>query len=238
MTAHSAQVYVTKLAAARRLLRTAIRLHFDGEDALAVHVVAAAAYGVLRDLWTAKGGSEAARVSEIFVLGLLSLAKLKTRGELPSEFSADDHLMETLDRLIERFQLQPDSDLSSLEHAVSMDQSSTKAFWNESNRVSNFLKHADSRFAARDEQVALALDQVDNVTLLLRATDSYESLAPDDLGFEGAILQIWFLASHGRGEAYVGHPFREQIEHMERIPEGERREFCAFQLRRPRPDGL
>lgn len=44
----TASLHVDKLSAAKRQLQAAIRMHFLPEDALAVHTVAAAAYGVLR----------------------------------------------------------------------------------------------------------------------------------------------------------------------------------------------
>ena len=51
---------MTKLAAAQRQLCAAIRMFFDGEDELAVHTVASAAYGILRDLKAERGRDEAA----------------------------------------------------------------------------------------------------------------------------------------------------------------------------------
>ena len=46
---------VTKLDAARRHLDVAVRLFFESRDALAVHTVAAAAQGILRDIAKATG---------------------------------------------------------------------------------------------------------------------------------------------------------------------------------------
>jgi hypothetical protein len=50
MLAGSGRIYLNKLAAAQRQLCAAIRLFFAGEDELAVHTVASAAYRVLSDL--------------------------------------------------------------------------------------------------------------------------------------------------------------------------------------------
>jgi hypothetical protein len=46
----SAEVFVTKVAAAQRLLDAAIRMTFSDEDDLAIHSITAAAYRIIRDL--------------------------------------------------------------------------------------------------------------------------------------------------------------------------------------------
>ena len=60
MGRRSGKIYVTKLAAAQRQLCAAIRMFFAGEDELAVHTVASAAYRVLSDLKAERGRDEAA----------------------------------------------------------------------------------------------------------------------------------------------------------------------------------
>ena len=97
------------------------------------------------------------------------------------------------------------------------------------------MKHADNKFAERDEQVAVAMDNVDNLTLLLRATSSYESLAPDDLGFEGVVFQIYVLSTFERSKQNAAFPFAKQVEEMSQMPPEERIAFSSYQLRRPRP---
>jgi len=47
---------LTKIAAARRQLVTAIRLFFGEEDAICIHTLSAAAHGILTDLSRKKGG--------------------------------------------------------------------------------------------------------------------------------------------------------------------------------------
>jgi hypothetical protein len=137
MNTGSARVFVTKLSAARRLLRSAIRLFFDKEDDLAIHAIAAAAYGILKDLWAARGGNEAARATETYMLGLMSLAQQKTQGNLAPEVLADQHFLHMLDQLIDAFQISPDSDLSKFDLSVALDKNSTRHFWDDNNRVSN-----------------------------------------------------------------------------------------------------
>jgi hypothetical protein len=55
-----AQIYLRKEAAAQRQLDAAIRMTLEGEDELAIHTVAAAAYGILRDLKKHHGRRELA----------------------------------------------------------------------------------------------------------------------------------------------------------------------------------
>jgi hypothetical protein len=58
----AASLHVTKLAAAKRQLQAAIRLFFLEEDELAIHTVASASYGLLKDLKRDRGVSEVADV--------------------------------------------------------------------------------------------------------------------------------------------------------------------------------
>jgi hypothetical protein len=55
-----ASLHITKLAAAKRQLQAAIRMYFMPEDELAVHTVAAAVYGLLKDIKRERGMNEAA----------------------------------------------------------------------------------------------------------------------------------------------------------------------------------
>ena len=53
-----AEIHVTKLAAAKRQLCVAVRIYFAGEDELAVHTVASAAYRLISDLKSQRGRGE------------------------------------------------------------------------------------------------------------------------------------------------------------------------------------
>ena len=50
-----ATIFINKLEAARRQLDTAIRMTFANEDALAIHTLAAAAHGIVRDILRKRG---------------------------------------------------------------------------------------------------------------------------------------------------------------------------------------
>lgn len=232
MTIRSAEILVTKLGAARRLLRSAVRLYFHAEDELAVHTVASAAYGILKDLKKQRGQNEAEFATQTLFLGLAALAKKKMAGRLPRDVLNDKDLLGILDRLITHCGIDATTNISKLDVAVSMGPRATAQFWDSNNRASNFLKHAD-----RDATGALPLKDVNNLGLLIGAMSSYESIAPDDLGFEGVVLQIYFLSKH-KTDIDSDHPFAPSVAKLRTMDEDERLAFSAFQLDRPRPDGV
>ncbi len=232
MTLRSAEILVTKLGAARRLLRAAIRLYFHQEDELAVHTVASAGYGILKDLKRRRGQNEAEFATQTLLLGLAGLAKERASGRLPPTVRSDKYVMDFLDKLVEKFGITAETNISSLDLAVSMDLRATAQFWDSHNRASNFLKHAD-----RDAAGALPLKDVNNFSLLMNAMFSYESIAPDDLGFESVVLQMHFLAQRETDLA-SDHPFAPSVAKLRTMEEDERLAFGAFQLDRPRPEGI
>ncbi|MGB7543810.1 MAG: hypothetical protein WBM28_17555, partial [Burkholderiales bacterium] len=87
----TARLHVTKLAAAERQLRAAIRLYFAGEDELALHTVASAVYRLLADLKTERGMDEAANV---YLTSIFYVVRDYRRGTLPNEITSDPEFME------------------------------------------------------------------------------------------------------------------------------------------------
>ena len=71
----------------------------------------------------------------------------------------------------------------------------------------------------------------------MRAMLSYESIAPNDLGFEGVVLQMYFLAEQGT-EIEATHPLAGALANLHNLNADEIIEFSAFQLDRPRPEGI
>ena len=232
MSSQSAEILVTKFAAARRLLRAAIRMHFHSEDELAVHTVAAAAYGILKDLKKQRGLNEAQFATETTALGILALAKKRASGQLPPDMHSDAYFLSFLDHLVERLGITPVTNISEIACSVVLDEASTAHFWRANNRASNFLKHAD-----QDSEAALSLREVKNLELLMRAVLSYESVAPDDLGFVGVVLQIYSLAELDE-ELDSLHPLSRPVARLRAMSATERVAFSAFQLDRPPPDGM
>ena len=168
-----AAIFINKLAGAERQLNAAIRMMFIGEDELAIHTIAAAAYRVLRDILGKRGVDD----YEASVLGgVAALARQFADGQLPIEKydrwtreylaevaeyakghhgEADLYSFDQLQRFLVDFpyELTPEQKLDYL-RSIS--------------KVSNFLKHAD-----RDADSIIPLRDVDNETLLWQASKAY-----------------------------------------------------------------
>lgn len=230
MSEAGAEIYITKLVAAKRQLRAAIRLFFCREDELAVHTVAAAAYNLLRELKATRGADETEdRLKTLFV-GLVSLARALQAGKLPEWASKDAYLLEVLKSISEKIPPTEKLDISSV--SVTIGESTRKSFWKDNNRVANFLKHAN-----KDADLAISARGIDNLPLLVAAANSYESVAPDDLGFEGLVLTLYFLSSLDT-EIDDTYPFLEHVRKLREMPSDERIAFCDYLLRRPRPSHI
>jgi hypothetical protein len=212
----TASLHVTKLAAAKRQLQAAIRLFFFEEDELAIHTIASAAYGLLKDLKRDRGQSEAA---DSYRTTFFYLVRDFRRGTLPSHFTSDPSIMAEVERIAD--QLSPitaDSKLSDVQ--VTLPPDMEKQYWNESNRAANFLKHAD-----RDTYGTFPLDKIDNNLLLLKCCSAYRDIAPDDLGNEGLAFQA-FTAANNPSHQGTGSTFEYLVESMRRMPDEHRLELC------------
>ena len=209
-------LYVTKLAAAKRQLQAAIRMYFLEEDELAIHTVASAAYGLLKDLKCDRGQSEAA---DSYRTMIFYLVRDFRRGTLPAHFTCDPSLMAEIERIAA--QLSPitaDSKLSDWQ--VTLSPALEKQYWNQSNRAANFLKHAD-----RDTDGTLALGKVDNHLLLLKCCSAYRDIAPDDLGNEGLVFEA-FSAANNPSHQLAESTFNSLVESMRQVPSNHRFELC------------
>lgn len=209
-------LHVTKLAAAKRQLQAAIRLFFLEEDELAIHTVASAAYGLLKDLKRNRGQSEAA---DSYRTTFFYLVRDFRRGTLPAHLTSDPSIMAEVERIAD--QLSPitaDSKLTDVQIAISPDLE--KQYWNESNRAVNFLKHAD-----RDTDGTLQLEKIDNNLLLLKCCSAYRDIAPDDLGNEGLAFEA-FTAANNPSRKATGSAFDSLVESMRRVPSEHRLELC------------
>jgi hypothetical protein len=226
------EVFVNKLSAARRLLRAAVRLYCSNEDALAVHVVASSGYNILNELKRKRGLNEAHLVAETEMFGFLKMAQDMVSWKLPKHIAEDEYTRDFLERLATKLSITEETDVSSLEMSVDVDSQYSQTFHRKRTHAFNFLKHAND-----DPQGLLNESAVDNFALLMNAMFSYESLAPDDLGLEGATLVILFLASCENPVA-SSHPWHDIVEKLRSMNQDERLEFCSFQLNRPRSGNL
>lgn len=212
----TASLHITKLAAAKRQLQAAIRLFFLEEDELAIHTVASAAYGLLKDLKRDRGQSEAA---ESYRTTFFYLVRDFRRGTLPAHFTSDSSIMAEVERIAD--QLSPitaDSKLSDVQVTISADVE--KQYWNENNRAANFLKHAD-----RDTDGTLPIGKIDNNLLLLKCCSAYRDIAPDDLGNEGLVFEV-FTAANNPAHQATDSSFDSMLDSMMRVPNDRRLSLC------------
>ena len=149
-TPQGAKIHVTKPAAAERQLRTAIRMFFAGEDELSVHTLASAAYRLLCDL--KRGMDEADNVS---LTGIFYVIRDFRRNTLPEDITSNPEMMDWIRDMAEQLPIHTDSRIEDVSVILPPDE--TRKFWNDRNRVANFLKHAD-----RDSTSTIALDEVNN----------------------------------------------------------------------------
>jgi hypothetical protein len=211
-----ASVHINKLAAAKRQIQAAIRMSFAREDELAIHTVAAAAYGLLKDIKKARGMSEAA---DAFLTTIFYLVRDYHRRTLPLHMTSDESFMTEVKYLAD--QLSPitaDSKLSDVRASVG--PTVERHYWSDTNRAANFLKHAD-----RDTDESLPLKAIDNHLLLIKCCCAYRDVAPDDLGHEGAVFQA-FVAANNEAYEFGRGSFDSLVLSMRKVPKENQRELC------------
>jgi hypothetical protein len=214
----SAVVHITKLAAAERQLRAAIRLYFDEEDELAVHIVASATYRLLSDLSKARGIDVAA---DSYRTGFFYIVRDFRRGTLPEDMTANEELMAFVRSVAEKLPIKADSELDDI--SVTISPAIAVEFWKIRNKAANFLKHAD-----RDATQSLRTEEIDNFLLLMQCVAAYNQLAQSDLGNEGLVFQL-FIAASDRSKNPWPH-LEPMAEKIRAIPDDERRRFCRAMI--------
>lgn len=183
----TATLHVTKLAAAKRQLQCAIRLFFRHEDDLAIHTLASAVYGLLKGIKQDRGMDEAADTHRISIFYVVRDFR---RGTLPSEFTSNPKAMAEIEGWANALTLiTADSKIEDVKVAVP--QEFARAYWNKTNRVANFLKHAD-----RDAAASIAEADIDNQLLISKCCIAYRDVAPDDLDNEGFVFAAFVSAGN------------------------------------------
>lgn len=177
-----AQLHVTKLVAAQRQLRAAIRMFFAGEDELAIHTVASAAYRIISDLKKKRGRDE---VADYYLTTIFYAVRDYRRGTLPKRLIDDPEAMKWIQEMAEQIPITASMEFEDIRGTVSDDVA--RDWWRKRNKASNFLKHAE-----QDTNQHISLEDIDNLNLLSRALASYSDLVKDDLGAEGIVLCIYF----------------------------------------------
>ena len=211
-----ATIYINKLAAAQRQLRAAIRLYFAGEDELAIHTVASAAYRLINDLKTARGMNEAA---DSHLVSIFYVVRDFRRGTLPKHIAENTEMMKWVIDMADKLPITADSNID--EVTAHVDDEAARAYWRKRNEASNFLKHADN-----DADAHIALDKIDNFMLLMQAMGAYTDLVKGEMGPEGLILLVYSSVAHGE-TASLPQEFRAIGDGLLAVDEDERRELCA-----------
>ena len=191
-------------------------MFFDGEDELAVHMVATAAYRLVSDLKSQRGCDE---VSDIWRTALFFCAKAFVDGTLPGRLADDKEFLRLMREITNGFE-----DFESLkydEFRVLLPEGYAREFWRRWNRPLNFLKHAD-----RDSGALLPVSAVNNLLLLIMAYSAYL----DDAGRrtaiepEGFVLGVYFNVQHG---LQFREEYRLLVQKLEPLDDGKRRAFCS-----------
>jgi hypothetical protein len=220
MVETSAKVHVTKLAAAQRQLRAAVRMFFSGEDDLAIHTVASAAYSLLRDLKADRGREE---VGDYYLTSIFYCVRDYRRGTLPSYLANDPEMMNWIREIAEKLPIDADSKFEDV--TASVPASTVREFWQKRNAISNFLKHAD-----RDARSHISLDEVDNLQLLMQTYGAYVDLVHDELEAEGLVFWLYFSVTSEMSEGLPAK-FRGIADKLEQLDDTERLSFCSALVR-------
>lgn len=213
----TAKVHLNKLAAAERQLKAAIRLFFAEEDELAIHTVASAAYGILKDLKLARGRDEA---GDFYLAAIVGMVRGFRKGNLPTSIVDNEKLMAQLQKASESFP----ADLTRFNYAkyeMTIPDALRHEFWRSRNKIANFLKHAD-----RDSDSNVALADVDNFALIAFAVSAYGAVGGGNLGREGEFFAIYCSA-----EAEEVLPeFHDIAAKLRTLKPQERRKACSIAM--------
>ena len=211
-----AEIHLTKLAGARRQLCSAIRMYFAGEDDLAIHTVASAAYRVISDLKLKRGRNE---VGDYYLTMIFYAIRDYRRGTLPSYLADDHETMKWIRELAERIPITETSKYEDIKASVCND--AMRQFWKKRNEIYNFLKHADN-----DANNHISMGDVDNLSLLMQAQSAYLDIDRNGLGNEGLILWIFNCVEFDKIEALPTR-LHEIASHLEPLSHVKRLKWCS-----------
>lgn len=206
-------VYITKLAAAERQLKAAVRMFLSGDDELATHTVASASYQLVKDLKKARGRDE---VADVYGGMLLTAATEVRNANPPDSLGVGDELVKAAKGLA-----QTGLTLDVNEFVMSVSDDVAKSYWQNRNRISNFLKHAD-----KDPASAMRSEDVDNLSLILTGLRAYVELNPSGGGMvpEFIAFSLYGLAS-AKG-VRVANEVESTVERLRSLSEPGRRAYC------------
>lgn len=191
MSGSNSDIYITKIAAADRQLRAAIRMFFYREDDLAIHTLGSAAYQIVNDLKQHRGRDE---VGDLYRRGIFYLVLDYQRGTLPAAVAKNPETVKWVAEMAKKLQIDENSKIEDLEAEAS--RSLIREFWKKQNLASNYLKHAN-----RDPETPLDLKEIDNVALLSQLATAYNELVPQAISNESLVLFSYVSALHGMDQS-------------------------------------
>lgn len=173
---------VSKLAAAERLIVTGIAMSERGEDPLAIHVVAASALNMLRELIQQGGDDYAVWVLQQGLFHAASARRKDTPINLPTTHEMDALIADVAAGMDAGLINQP-ADL-----IITLNADELRKLLAYVTRPYNFLKHAQ-----RDPLATLDESDIDPVGVIVHALTAYSMLCP---GRELPEQIAAFLAAH------------------------------------------
>jgi hypothetical protein len=105
-----------------------------------------------------------------------------------------------------------------------------KQYWDERNRIANFLKHAD-----RDRLTHVTFGEADNRLLIMQGISAYQDLTGEFLP-EGKVFWTYCCVGTGDKESLTGR-YKEIGFELEKLTSRKRLELCAQWLRKLRRQG-
>jgi len=196
-------------------------MFFAGEDELAIHTVASAAYRLVADLKVERGQDEAA---DCYKAGIFYIVRDYRRGVLPSRITNNPEVMNGIRELAETISM-IDAATEFGDIAASVSSDVARKFWQERNKVANFLKHAD-----RDARSLVGLEEVDNLQLLVQTFGAYLDLSSGELGAEGLVLWLYFNVAIGDKET-LRPDYQGIAAKIEGLAPAEQLDLCSVLIR-------
>ena len=212
MSNSEATVHLTKIAAAKSQLDTAIRLFFAHDDELSIHTLVAAAFRINRDLIEKRGTDFEA---EVLRAGLYAMAKQYRAGTLSENVSKD--LKEI--GLLSLFETIADDDPSRI--WITRGKAESRGW---PSGPANFLKHAD-----RHPNALLAASDINNEDFLIGACIAYLELMPTSSPEIMAFIALWAVEHDHALDAHA--PVRKLADRLASLKKDKRYRACAEWVR-------
>jgi hypothetical protein len=221
MSNSEATVHVTKMAAAKRQLDTAIRMHFAHDDELSIHTLIAAAFRVLRDVMQNRGTKMG---EELFRAGVYGIAKQYGEGTLSADVLKalkESRLLPLVETIAADIREQGDKfDRSRIQIADPI--KAEQRTW--PSAPANFLKHAE-----RDADALLAAGKINNETFLIGACVAYLELMRTPSPEIMAFIALWTVEHEFVPDAPA--PIRKLADWLVPLKNEERYDACAEWVR-------